>query len=134
MRLALRATLLAGIPLLILTAIGIALFVQDKPADGRATIALGVIIAATAGASVVYQVERWSLRKQTLVHFAVMLVTVLPALLASGWFPLDSAWGYLAVVGVFLATGIVLWTVFYVIFTRLVPKKTAQPAAGLSLS
>lgn len=84
----LKATLLAGIPLLIMAAIGIALLAQDMPADGRATLALGVIIEAVAGAAVIYQIDRWSLRKRPLVHFAIMLVTVLPALLLSG----GSAW------------------------------------------
>lgn len=123
MGLPLRATLLAGIPLAAMTTIGIVLLAQGKLADGRSTIAVGVIVAAVAGASVIYQVERWSLRAQTLAHSAVMLLTVLPALLLSGWFPLDSAWGYLAVVAVFLGAGIVLWSAFYLIFTKLVPRK-----------
>lgn len=130
MTLRVKATLLAGIPLLIMSAIGIALMVQDKPADARATLAVGVIVAATAGASVIYQIDRWSLTKQTVVHFAIMLATVLPALLLSGWFPLDSAWGYVAVVGVFLAAGFVLWAIFYVIFAKLVPRKANAGGAG----
>lgn len=52
-----------------------------------------------------------------------MLLTELPALLLSGWFPLDSSWGYLAVVAVFLGAGIVLWSASYLIFTKLVPRK-----------
>jgi hypothetical protein len=130
MTLRVRATLLAGVPLLIMTAIGIALIAQDKPADGRATLVVGVIIAATAGASVIYQIDRWSLRKQSLVHFTIMLATVLPALLLSGWFPLEYAWGYFAVVGVFLAAGFVLWTISYVIFHQVVPRKTATSGVG----
>ncbi|MFV0435488.1 MAG: DUF3021 domain-containing protein [Leucobacter sp.] len=126
MSLPVKATLLAGIPLLIMTSIGIVLLAQGKSEDGRATLAVGVIIAATAGASVIYQVDRWTLRKQSFVHFAIMLVTVLPALLFSGWFPLGNAWGYVAVVGTFLGVGIILWTAFYFIFTKLVPAKSAS--------
>lgn len=118
----LKAMLLTGIPLVIMTAIGVALIVQGKLADGRSTLAIGVIVAAVAGASVVYQVERWSLRKQSLLHFGIMLVTVLPALFLSGWFLLDTAWGYVAVIGMFLIVGAVLWTVLYLIFTKLVPR------------
>lgn len=120
--------LLAGLPLLIMSAIGFALLAQGKSADGRATLAVGVIIAATAGASVIYQVGRWSLTRQTLMHFAIMLVTVLPALLFSGWFPLHDAWGYGFVVSVFLATGIVLWTIFYAV-ARLAQRKAGVPEA-----
>lgn len=53
MGLPLRATLLAGIPLAAMTTIGIVLPAQGKLADGRSTIAVGVIVAAVAGASVI---------------------------------------------------------------------------------
>lgn len=47
-----------------------------------------------------------------------------------GWFPHDTAWGYDAVIGVFLAIGAVLWTVLYFIFTRLVPRKPETTRLG----
>ncbi|MFV9425178.1 DUF3021 domain-containing protein [Microbacterium sp. S1037] len=119
----------AGIPLVIMTAIGIALFAQGKSDDGRATLAVGVIAAAVSGASVIYQIETWSMRKQTLVHFVIMGVTVLPALLLSGWFALDTPWHYLAVIGVFLGVGVLLWAFFFVLFTRILPKRSTPPAA-----
>ncbi|MDF2046939.1 DUF3021 domain-containing protein [Microbacterium sp. Kw_RZR3] len=119
----------AGIPLVIMSAIGIALLAQGKPDDGRATLAVGVIAAAVSGASVIYQVEAWSMRTQTLVHFVVMTVTVLPALLLSGWFPLDTGWHYLGVVAVFLGTGILLWAFFFVLFTKILPRRRTPPAS-----
>ena len=78
----------------------------------------------------IYQIGSWSLRKQSLIHFGIMVATVLPALLLSGLFPLDTAWGYLAVVGIFLVAGIALWASFYVIFTKLVPRKRDAPRPG----
>lgn len=120
-----KAVLRAGIPLVIMTAIGVALLFQDKAADGRATLAVGVIVAAVAGASVIYDIAGWSLRKQSLVHLALMFVTVLPALLLSGWFPLDSAGDYVAVIGAFIAGGAILWALRYLVFGRLVPRMTA---------
>ncbi|MDF2991210.1 MAG: hypothetical protein K0S37_1724 [Microbacterium sp.] len=107
-----------------MTAIGVALLVQGKTTDGRATLAVGVIAAAVSGASIVYQISGWSLRKQTLVHFAIMTVTVLPALLLSGWFPLDDAWGYIGVIATFLGVGILLWAFFFVLFTKILPRRT----------
>ncbi|SDQ13172.1 DUF3021 domain-containing protein [Microbacterium sp. cf332] len=126
MTLRVKAALLAGILLLVMSAIGFTLFAQDKPIDGRATLAVGVIVAATSGSSVIYQIDRWRLRKQSLVHFVIMCLTVLPALLLSGWFPLQDAWGYLTVVGVFLSTGLILWLALYLIFTTLVPRRSAD--------
>ncbi|KTR83716.1 hypothetical protein NS220_18920 [Microbacterium testaceum] len=116
----------AGIPLVIMTAVGVALLVQGKTEDGRATLAVGVIAGAVSGASVVYQIATWSLRKQTLVHFALMTVTVLPALLLSGWFALDSIWGYIGVIATFLGAGILLWVFFFVLFT-MVPARRSRP-------
>jgi len=114
----------AGIPLVIMTAIGVALLVQGKTADGRATLAVGVIAAAVSGASVIYGIDAWGMRKQTLVHFAIMTVTVLPALLLSGWFTLDSVWGYVGVVATFLGVGILLWAFFFVLFTKVLARRT----------
>lgn len=122
MPLLLRAMLLTGIPLVIMTAIGVALIAQGELGNGRSTLAVGVIVAAVAGASMIYQVERWSLRKQSLLHFGIMLITVLPALFLSGWFPLDTAWGYFAVIGMFLVVGALLWVVLYSVFTRIIPR------------
>lgn len=121
MRLPFKAVLLAGIPLVIMTAIGLYLLGQGKTDDGRSTVAAGVIVAALCGASVIYQVERWSLKKQLLIHFIAMAATVLPALLLSGWFQLDSVGGYLLVIGAFLGAGALLFGFFTFVFTVLVP-------------
>lgn len=115
MRLTLQAALRAGVPLVIMTGIGIALLAQGQESNGRSTIAVGVIVAAVGGLSVIYQIERWSLLRQSIVHFAIMSVTVLPALFFSGWFPVDTPGRILLVVGLFLLTGVVLWSIFYLI-------------------
>ena len=106
----------AASPRVIRTAIGGALLIQGQPADGRSTLAVGVIVAAVSGGTVIYRIDRWSLPKQSLAHLALMAVTVLPALFLSGWFPLDSAAGVLAVIGILAATGAVLWTAVYTAF------------------
>ncbi|WNY35404.1 DUF3021 family protein [Curtobacterium flaccumfaciens] len=54
--------------------------------------------------------DRWSLMRQSLTHLTMMLVTVLPALLLSGWFPVDTVGGVLLVVAVFALVGLVLWS------------------------
>ncbi|QIS42722.1 DUF3021 domain-containing protein [Clavibacter capsici] len=127
-RLLLRAALLGGIPLVVMSAIGAYLLAGGQTADGRSTVAVGVIVAATAAGSLLYQVPGWSLPRQSAAHFALMLVTVLPALLLSGWFPVDTPGGVLAVVGIFLATGLVLWTTLYLVMTG-VERSRARRAA-----
>ncbi|HAY44040.1 MAG TPA: DUF3021 domain-containing protein [Micrococcaceae bacterium] len=114
--------ILAGVPLIILGSIGVMLAVQGDSINARSTFAVGVIIAATNGASVVYQIERWTLRLQSLIHFGIMLCTVLPALYLSGWFVLNGPLDYLLIFGIFLISGAVLWTVFYLIFGIIQPR------------
>ena len=109
-KLPLKAALLAGIPLVIMTAIGASVLMQGQTADRRSTLAVGVIVAAVSGGTVIYRIDRWSLPKQSLAHLELM------ALFLSGWFPLDSAAGVLAVIGILAATGAVLWTAVYTAF------------------
>ncbi|MDN5685970.1 MAG: DUF3021 domain-containing protein [Brachybacterium sp.] len=111
----------AGVPAVIMTGIGVALLAEGEVEDGRSTIAVGIIVAAVAGSSVIYEVERWGLLRQSLVHVGVMVVTVLPVLLLSGWFPLDTVRGFLIVIGTFLLAGAVLWSMMFLVFTALVP-------------
>lgn len=53
----------AGVPLLTMGGIGLALPSQDEVADGRSTLAVGVIVAAVAGASVLYEIDAWPLSR-----------------------------------------------------------------------
>jgi hypothetical protein len=125
-----RAALLTGIPLLVMTALGAALYAQGDPANGRSTLAAGVIIAAVAGATTIYSIRNWPLWRQSAVHFAVMALTVLPALLLSGWFAVDGPNGVLRVIGMFLLVGAVLWTTLYVVISRLERRAAASSPAG----
>lgn len=111
MHLGARAALLAGVPLVIMTAIGIALLAQGKVEDGRSSIAVGVIVAAVGGAATLYWIDRWSLARKTLVHTVVMALTALPAMALSGWFPLDTVWGWVLLVGTWALGGAVGWTI-----------------------
>lgn len=85
----------------------ISFFISD-PAQAKSTAIAGIIVGITLCTIPVYDIDAWSLAKRSLLHFAIMLVTVLPLLLWSGWFP------PLIAVAVFLAFGLVGWTVGYV--------------------
>ena len=129
-----RALLLAGLPIAAMTAIGSALYAQGDPVNGRSTIAAGVITGAVAGATTIYQLDRWPLWRQSAVHFAVMAATVLPALLLSGWFPVNGPADALKVIGMFLTVGAVLWSTLFLIFRRLEHRaagKTAKAPASV---
>lgn len=130
MPLELRAALLAGIPLLIMISIGVALLAQGRTDEGRSTIAVGVIVAAVSGGATLYWIDRWSFAKQSIVHVLLMCVTVLPALLMSGWFPLETLVDYLILIGVFFGVGAVLWSVMRFVFRKDIAAKRAAAQAS----
>ena len=113
-----KIAILRGIiPLIIMTIISIIMKYQGiDPFQVRGTFIVGIIIASVAAASVIYEIENWSLFKQSVIHFLIMLVTVLPLLYISGWYKLNSVLDYVKVFGIFLFVGIVLWTISYFIF------------------
>ncbi|CRH94290.1 TPA: DUF3021 family protein [Streptococcus agalactiae] len=119
-----KIAILRGIiPLIIMTIISIIMKYQGiDPFQVRGTFIVGIIIASVAAASVIYEIENWSLFKQSVIHFLIMLVTVLPLLYISGWYKLNSVLDYVKVFGIFLFVGIVLWTISYFIFGKTLTK------------
>ena len=114
------AVIRGAIPLAIMSTISLIMRWQGEDADQvRSTFIVGLIITAVAAATVIYDIEGWSLRKQSVVHLAIMAVTVLPLLLLSGWFSLNSSTDYFGVVGIFLLVGLVTWSVIAFIFSRM---------------
>ena len=119
-----KIAILRGIiPLIIMTIISIIMKYQGiDPFQVRGTFIVGIIIASVAAASVIYEIENWSLFKQSVIHFLIMLVTVLPLLYISGWYKLNSVLDYVKVFGIFLFVGIVLWSISYFIFGKTLTK------------
>ena len=119
-----KIAILRGIiPLIIMTIISIIMKYQGiDPFQVRGTFIVGIIIASVAAASVIYEIENWSLFKQSVIHFLIMLVTVLPLLYISGWYKLNSVLDYVKVFGIFLFVGIVLWIISYFIFGKTLTK------------
>ena len=113
------AVLRGGIVLVIM--MGITLGMRHQQLDAfqvRSTFISGLIMAVVAASSVLYEVDGWSLRKQSLAHFVAMLCTVYPLLLCSGWFAVHGLLDAVKVLGVFLLAGAVLWSLLYAVFSR----------------
>lgn len=119
-----NAVIRGGIPLLIMSGISLVMKLQGMDAfQVRSTFITGLIVTAVAAASVVYEVEGWTLLKQSLAHFLLMLVTVFPCLLLSGWFPVRGFVDVLKVLGMFVLAGAALWGIGYVVFTKMIRSK-----------
>ncbi|MBC2576706.1 DUF3021 family protein [Peptostreptococcus canis] len=110
-------------PFIIMTAISLIMKYQKMDAfQVRSTFIVGIIVTVVASASVIYDIENWSLFKQSIVHFLIMLITVFPCLIVSGWFELNTPIDYLKVLLIFMLVGIILWVIAYFIFGKLLSK------------
>ena len=80
------------------------------------TFITGLIITAVAATSVIYDVESWSLTKQSVAHFLIMLVTVYPCLVFSGWFQTKSILDLAKIFGLFGCWHYFMDNIIYVIW------------------
>lgn len=111
------------IPLVIMTILSIIMHVQGiEEQQVRSTFIVGIIVTSVAAASVIYDNKQWSLTKQSAIHFIIMLLTVFPCLLLSEWFQLNNIIDYLTVFGLFVLIRIVLWSISYFVFGKLLSK------------
>ncbi|ANU26228.1 DUF3021 family protein [Planococcus versutus] len=107
-----QVLLRGGIPLVIMGGIALLLYLQGQYRDAESTFWVSLISFFVGATSVIYSIDRWSLTKQSIIHFCIMLVTVLPILLFSGWFEISTGFDVLKVFCVFLLSGIGLWSFF----------------------
>lgn len=109
------------IPLLVMTVLSIIMVLQSVDENNiKGTLITGIIMSIIAAVSVIYEIKTWSLKKQSIIHFLVMLFTVYPLLLVSGWYKLSSPLDYVGVFGSFLCCGIVFWLLGYIIFGKII--------------
>lgn len=120
-----QALLRGSIPLIIMISLSTIMHFQGlDPFQVRSTLIVGLIVSVVAATTIIYEIENWSLLKQSITHFVIMLLTVFPCLLISGWFELKSTLDYLKVFGLFVLVGIVLWSLSYFILGRLLSNKS----------
>lgn len=120
MKLLKNALIRGFIPFVIMT--GISLIMRAQELDSfqvNSTFITGLIITAVAATSVIYDIESWSIQKQSVVPFIFMLLTVFPCLLLSGWFPVNGIKDMILVLGVFIVIGALLWSIAYFVRTKL---------------
>ena len=121
-----RGLVRASIPLVIMWGMALAQQLTDQPSGARSTFVVGVIVAAVAGFSVLYDIESWSVVKQSLVHTSAMAVIVLPCLFLSGWFTISRPRDVLVILGYFVVTGIMIWSIGYLVFGKLINRPSRE--------
>ena len=76
------------------------------------TILCGIVGAGLGGANVVWQVQKWSIFRQTAVYFAVACLIMLPVAYFMRWMEQSFA-GFLIYFGIFVFIFIVFWGLSY---------------------
>lgn len=81
--------------------------------------------AVCGGASVIWEIERWSLLKQTLVHFAVLAVPFFGIGYVMNWLP-HYLYGALGYVAGFILVYLVMWLSIYFSIKAKIKKMNRQ--------
>lgn len=79
------------------------------------TVLSAVLGAVCGGASVIWELDHWSLVKQTLLYFTLLAGAMLPVAYMTHWME-HSIKGILTYVGIFLGIFLLIWIVKYMIW------------------
>ncbi len=77
-------------------------------------ILCGLLGAGFAAASVIWEVERWGLVKQTGLYFLVISILMMPIAYVAYWME-HSVWGFLSYFGIFALIFAVIWVMEWLI-------------------
>ena len=86
------------------------------------SLAVGAI---GGGSSVIWNMEKWSLTKQTLIHFAVLVVPFVPISYVLNWMP-HHLYGALGYAAAFIIAYVVIWLSVYFSIKAKIKKMNKQ--------
>lgn len=93
------------------------------------TVLCGVMGAGFAAASVIWELDSWSLAKQSGIYFLIACVLMLPIAYAANWME-HSVGGILSYIGIFIAIFISVWLAQYLSWKRKIKKMNAFVRKG----
>lgn len=85
------------------------------------TVLCGVMGAGFAMASIIWELDSWSLPKQSGIYFLLACILILPIAYIANWME-HSAVGFLSYVGIFVAIFIAVWLAQYLSWKRKIKK------------
>lgn len=88
------------------------------------TVLCAIIGAGFASASVIWEIDSWSLSMQSGVYFLIISVIMLPIAYVTNWMK-HSVIGFLSYAGIFTAIFIVVWLSQYILWRRKIKKMNA---------
>ena len=85
------------------------------------TIMCAILGGGFAMASVIWEIDSWSLAKQSGIYFSIACVTMFPIAYITNWMK-HNAIGILSYVGIFVAIFVITWLVQYFVWKRKVKR------------
>ena len=89
------------------------------------TVLCGIMGTGFAMASVIWEMDSWSLARQSGIYFTVACIVMLPAAYAANWMK-HTVGGVLSYVGIFAAVFFLVWLVQYFAWKRRIRKMNAS--------
>lgn len=90
-------------------------FVNHFSSNTLATAASALLWACmgilSSVSPLVFRIEKWSITRQTIVHFVITFVFFTPLAILAGWFPLNIFW-LISYTLIFLVIYVVMWLIF----------------------
>ena len=81
----------------------------------------GIMGTGFAMASVIWEIDSWSLAKQSVIYFSIACVTMFPIAYITNWMK-HNAIGILSYVGIFVAISGITWLIQYFVWKRKVKR------------
>lgn len=81
----------------------------------------GLLGAVSAAGSVVWETDRWSILKQTFVHFLILSLTMLPIAYFAGWMEKTVA-GFALYFSIFIVLYAIIWAVQCLVWRQKIKK------------
>lgn len=85
---------------------------SESAAVAVQTVLSAVLGGVSAGASVIWEIDSWSIAKQTGIFFGALSVTMLPIAYLTHWME-HSVTGFLLYFGIFLVIFVLIWVIQY---------------------
>ncbi len=89
------------------------------------TVCSMLLGAVCSGASVIWEIEKWSITKQTFVHFVVFVIAFVPVSYLLNWMP-HNLYGGLGYAATFIIIYVLIWVSIYFPIKAKIKKMNAQ--------
>ena len=89
------------------------------------TLLCGILGGGFAAASVIWELEDWSLVKQTGIYFLIASLLMMPVAWLANWME-HSLRGFVMYFGIFLIIFVIIWLIQYLIIRKNIKKMNAK--------